>query len=213
MSIATDAGPLAGGLLLPEHPRGVVAFAHGSGSSRHSPRNRHVADVLVREDLATLLVDLLTEAEGRRDEMTGELRFDIPLIGERTGAVVDELERDARRRRDRVARPSARARRGSSWAGPLERAGRRSRHERREADREDLPHGEDRERHEQDALAAPRIRELDLRRLQDDERARRAPEPEDRHRREVAPVRRGERGEGEARAPRTRPDAARVWCR
>ncbi|HZP95427.1 MAG TPA: hypothetical protein VFC31_03690 [Candidatus Limnocylindria bacterium] len=117
MSIATDAGPLAGGLLLPEHPRGVVAFAHGSGSSRHSPRNRHVADVLVREDLATLLVDLLTEAEGRRDEMTGELRFDIPLIGERTGAVVDELERDARRRRDRVARPSARARRDAAHRG------------------------------------------------------------------------------------------------
>ncbi len=96
MAVATNAGPLSGDLLIPDVARGVVAFAHGSGSSRHSPRNRHVADVLVRGGLATLLVDLLTESEGRRDEITADLRFDIPLIGERMIAVVDELTRDPR---------------------------------------------------------------------------------------------------------------------
>ncbi len=96
MSVPTSAGSLTADLLVPEHPLGVVAFAHGSGSSRRSPRNRRVADVLVRDGLATLLVDLLTEAEGRRDEVTADLRFDIPLIGERTIAVVDELARDPR---------------------------------------------------------------------------------------------------------------------
>lgn len=96
MTVPTSAGPLTADLLVPEHPLGVVAFAHGSGSSRRSPRNRHVADVLVRDGLATLLVDLLTEEEGRRDEVSGDLRFDIPLIGARTIAVVDELTRDPR---------------------------------------------------------------------------------------------------------------------
>jgi putative phosphoribosyl transferase len=75
----------------PEQPRGVVAFAHGSGSSRQSPRNRGVAEVLNRHGLATLLADLLTEPEERRDARSGELRFDIGLLGRRVIALVDWL--------------------------------------------------------------------------------------------------------------------------
>lgn len=79
------AGPVTvdGILGLPEQPRGVVLFAHGSGSSRLSPRNNAVADVLREAGLATLLIDLLTEEEEVHDARTGELRFDIPLLAER----------------------------------------------------------------------------------------------------------------------------------
>jgi putative phosphoribosyl transferase len=75
----------------PEHPVAVVAFAHGSGSSRHSPRNRGVAERLRERGLATLLADLLTEPEERRDLRTAELRFDIGLLGRRVVALVDWL--------------------------------------------------------------------------------------------------------------------------
>lgn len=74
---------LEGDLAIPEGASGIVAFAHGSGSSRHSPRNRAVADDLNGAGLATLLFDLLTEDEDRVDRQTGELRFDIALLGER----------------------------------------------------------------------------------------------------------------------------------
>jgi putative phosphoribosyl transferase len=75
-------------LAVPEGPRAVVVFAHGSGSSRRSPRNRHVAAALNRAGYATLLMDLLTEDEERIDERTRELRFDIGLLATRlTGAV------------------------------------------------------------------------------------------------------------------------------
>ncbi|MGV9853702.1 dienelactone hydrolase family protein [Streptomyces sp. NPDC003442] len=90
--IAADDAMLVGDLALPEQPIGVVAFAHGSGSSRHSPRNRAVARVLQDADLATLLFDLLTEAEERMDAITAELRFDIPLLGRRLGAAVNWLD-------------------------------------------------------------------------------------------------------------------------
>ncbi|MEU8827038.1 dienelactone hydrolase family protein [Streptomyces sp. NPDC048636] len=89
--IAVDDAVLVGDLVVPEHPVGVVAFAHGSGSSRHSPRNRAVAQVLQRADLATLLFDLLTEAEERVDAITAEHRFDIPLLGRRLVGSVDWL--------------------------------------------------------------------------------------------------------------------------
>ncbi|QKV91157.1 dienelactone hydrolase family protein [Streptomyces sp. NA02950] len=89
--IAVDDALLVGDLAMPEHPVGVVAFAHGSGSSRHSPRNRAVAQVLQRADLATLLFDLLTEAEERVDAITAEHRFDIPLLGRRLVGAVDWL--------------------------------------------------------------------------------------------------------------------------
>src|SRR5688572_29102242 len=71
---------LDGSLGIPEHARGLVLFAHGSGSSRHSPRNRRVADTLQRSAVATLLFDLLTKEEERADEVTGHLRFDINLL-------------------------------------------------------------------------------------------------------------------------------------
>jgi putative phosphoribosyl transferase len=70
---------LAGDLVVPWAPRGLVVFAHGSGSSRHSPRNRYVAEVLQRRDLATLLFDLLTEDEAH--DATNV--FDIGLLTRR----------------------------------------------------------------------------------------------------------------------------------
>ena len=62
---------------------GIVLFAHGSGSSRRSPRNRYVAEVLQSQGIATLLFDLLTREEESVDELTGELRFNIPFLAER----------------------------------------------------------------------------------------------------------------------------------
>lgn len=72
----------------------MVVFAHGSGSSRHSPRNRFVADVLVKAGLATLLIDLLTQEEEVVDLQTAELRFDIRLLAGRLGEVTDWLARE-----------------------------------------------------------------------------------------------------------------------
>ena len=86
--VTAGAARLAGDLAVPRHAHGLVVFAHGSGSSRFSPRNRYVADALDRRDLATLLVDLLTEQEEAIDERTGELRFDVELLGQRLAAVV-----------------------------------------------------------------------------------------------------------------------------
>lgn len=92
-TILVDAGEvtLTGDLVLPDAARGVVAFAHGSGSSRHSPRNRAVAGTLQRAGLGTLLVDLLTADEERVDRVTADLRFDIAMLGRRMTAVVDWL--------------------------------------------------------------------------------------------------------------------------
>jgi putative phosphoribosyl transferase len=86
--------PVAGVLLeadvtVPEQARGVVAFAHGSGSSRHSPRNRYVAGELQAAGLGTVLADLLTEQEEELDARTGELRFDISLLAVRVIALTD----------------------------------------------------------------------------------------------------------------------------
>jgi len=74
---------LEGNLSLPEHPRGVVLFVHGSGSSRHSPRNQYVAQVLHEASFATLLIDLLTMQEEAQDRSTGRFRFDIVLLSRR----------------------------------------------------------------------------------------------------------------------------------
>lgn len=92
-AIQIDGGAvsLAGDLVLPEGARGIVAFAHGSGSSRLSPRNRFVADALNQVGLATLLFDLLTPAEEREDRHTARLRFDIHLLGTRLAAATDWL--------------------------------------------------------------------------------------------------------------------------
>ena len=82
---------LAGTFSIPADARGSVLFAHGSGSSRWSPRNRSVADKLHDAGLATLLMDLLTPDEERVDQRTAHLRFDIPLLAERCVAAVDWL--------------------------------------------------------------------------------------------------------------------------
>jgi pimeloyl-ACP methyl ester carboxylesterase len=82
---------LQGNIRIPPAARGIVVFAHGSGSGRHSPRNRFVADVLVSTGLATLLIDLLTQEEEMIDLQTAELRFDIRLLAERLGGVTDWL--------------------------------------------------------------------------------------------------------------------------
>lgn len=74
---------LEGDLIIPAGARGLVLFAHGSGSSRHSPRNRYVARVLQEAGIGTLLIDLLTLDEERLDAYTMRLRFDIPLLSER----------------------------------------------------------------------------------------------------------------------------------
>jgi putative phosphoribosyl transferase len=78
-------------VVIPDRPRGVVLFAHGSGSGRHSPRNRHVAAGLNDAGLATVLADLLTPAEERRDAATAELRFDVGLLARRVVALIDWL--------------------------------------------------------------------------------------------------------------------------
>ena len=76
-------GVVHGDLVVPSGASNVVVFAHGSGSSRHSPRNRLVAGELQRRGLGTLLMDLLTPEEEVVDERTGHLRFDIDLLAER----------------------------------------------------------------------------------------------------------------------------------
>jgi putative phosphoribosyl transferase len=83
---------LEGDLLVPDHAAGVVLFAHGSGSSRHSSRNRLVAAELHAAGLATLLMDLLTTAEEAVDRHTGHLRFDIPFLAGRLVAATHWLD-------------------------------------------------------------------------------------------------------------------------
>lgn len=83
---------LDGDLTVPAHPRGLVVFAHGSGSGRHSPRNQHVAADLVSSGFATLLMDLLTQAEEDVDVETREHRFDIPLLAARVVSAIDWAE-------------------------------------------------------------------------------------------------------------------------
>ena len=82
---------LDGDLSLPADARGVVLFAHGSGSSRHSPRNHQVAGALQRAGYATLLLDLLTTEEDNIDQRTRELRFDIATLAERLTGAADWL--------------------------------------------------------------------------------------------------------------------------
>jgi pimeloyl-ACP methyl ester carboxylesterase len=86
---------LAGNLVVPQEPRGLVLFVHGSGSSRFSLRNRFVAQKLQEVGLATLLFDLLSEAEERIDRRDASYRFDIPLLARRTVTVIDALDREA----------------------------------------------------------------------------------------------------------------------
>ena len=84
---------LQGDLGMPADPHGLVVFAHGSGSSRHSTRNQFVARTLQRRDLATLLIDLLTPQEEAIDDRTAQYRFDIPMLAGRLVTIVDWLRR------------------------------------------------------------------------------------------------------------------------
>lgn len=82
---------LEGNLTIPEGAKGIVVFAHGSGSSRFSSRNRYVAQELQKEGLGTLLFDLLTAEEERIDMITAHLRFDIDLLANRLVSVTNWL--------------------------------------------------------------------------------------------------------------------------
>jgi pimeloyl-ACP methyl ester carboxylesterase len=89
VQVKAGAVTLEGNLSLPEGAQGVVLFAHGSGSSRHSPRNRFVAQVLHDAGLATLLIDLLTADEEAEDVRRAHLRFDIGLLARRLVGATD----------------------------------------------------------------------------------------------------------------------------
>ncbi len=83
---------LEGILSIPEDAKGLVVFVHGSGSSRHSPRNQYVAQTLQEGGLATLLFDLLTASEEEIDLQTRHLRFDINLLASRTAGVLEWID-------------------------------------------------------------------------------------------------------------------------
>jgi len=95
VSIAFEGLSLPGFLTVPEQAKGLVVFAHGSGSSRFSQRNRFVAEILNEAGVATLLFDLLTPEEEDIDQRTREFRFDIDLLTERLIGVIDWVSRTA----------------------------------------------------------------------------------------------------------------------
>lgn len=89
LSIPVAGVELLADVAVPDQARGVVIFAHGSGSSRHSPRNQYVAGELNAAGFGTVLADLLTHEEERADDRTGEYRFDIERLAVRTTALTD----------------------------------------------------------------------------------------------------------------------------
>ena len=95
VQIAAAGVILDGDLVLPANAAGVVLFAHGSGSSRHSPRNRMVAERLHEAGYATLLMDLLTPEEDQIDSRTRKFRFDIPLLASRLSGAIGWLSERA----------------------------------------------------------------------------------------------------------------------
>ncbi len=95
--IATSSATLVGSLVLPETATGCVIFAHGSGSSRFSPRNRQVAQALQEAGLGTLLLDLLTPLEEQAEALTGHMRFDIDLLTRRLIGAANWLQEAAPR--------------------------------------------------------------------------------------------------------------------
>lgn len=95
LSISAGSVMLKGSLAIPKRATGLVIFAHGSGSSRHSPRNQFVASQLQEAGLATLLFDLLTADEEAIDVYTRQYRFDLPRLAERLLKVTDWLAKDS----------------------------------------------------------------------------------------------------------------------
>jgi putative phosphoribosyl transferase len=93
VQISAGQTTLEGNLVIPKNSRGIVLFAHGSGSGRHSPRNKYVAEVLQDAGIATLLIDLLTEEE-EIDLQTRRLRFDIDLLAQRLIEATDWLKQE-----------------------------------------------------------------------------------------------------------------------
>src|SRR5258708_34547056 len=96
ISIRADSVALEGTLGVPAHAQGLVLFAHGSGSSRFSPRNRFVARVLRDAGLGTLLIDLLSPNEEEADEVTRHHRFDIPMLADRLTIAIEWLGQEHR---------------------------------------------------------------------------------------------------------------------
>jgi dienelactone hydrolase len=94
VQISAGQTTLEGNLIIPKSSRGIVLFAHGSGSGRHSPRNKYVAEVLQDAGIATLLIDLLTEEEEEIDLQTRHLRFDIDLLAQRLIKATDWLKQE-----------------------------------------------------------------------------------------------------------------------
>src|ERR1700716_1233873 len=92
VEVTADGVSLEGDLAIPDGARGIVLFAHGSGSSRHSSRNKFVAEELRRGELGTLLLDLLTPQEEQIDMRTAQLRFDIGLLAERLIGAIGWLD-------------------------------------------------------------------------------------------------------------------------
>jgi len=92
--LVVDGAPLEGNLVIPQKARGIVIFAHGSGSSRNSPRNKFVAGVMQEAGLATLLFDLLIMKEEQIDNVTAQLRFDIEFLSRRLVGAVDWVARN-----------------------------------------------------------------------------------------------------------------------
>jgi putative phosphoribosyl transferase len=125
---------LEGNLLIPSHATGVVLFAHGSGSSRFSSRNRYVAEELRAGNIGTLLIDLLTLEEEQIDMRTAQLRFDIGLLADRLIGAIEWLESEPRTRTLKIgffgastgggAALVAAARRPDSVAAVVSRGGR-----------------------------------------------------------------------------------------
>lgn len=95
VSIQAGAVTLEGTMGVPARAQGIILFAHGSGSSRFSPRNRFVARVFRDAGLGTLLLDLLSRSEEDVDEVTRHYRFDIAMLADRLVAAIDWLQRDA----------------------------------------------------------------------------------------------------------------------
>jgi len=92
--IPVDKGTIEGNLVVPQGAKGVVLFAHGSGSGRFSPRNQYVAKVLNKAGIATFLIDLLTKEEEEIDVRTGQFRFDIDLLAHRLIGATEWLKKN-----------------------------------------------------------------------------------------------------------------------
>jgi dienelactone hydrolase len=98
VSINCNSATLKGDLSISQDAKGIVIFAHGSGSSRHSPRNKYVARTLNNKGLATLLFDLLTKEEEDEDRWTGHLRFNISLLANRLISTTDWIKNNLQTR-------------------------------------------------------------------------------------------------------------------